>query len=132
MQSWKIGQERAITRARKADVANVDCPLCGAPQSAIAELRIHLIADHRRSSIEADDVMQRFRLTCNPDTAAPSDEPFLEALLRRTIEDRLCGRTSIFIVTSRGTVVINNIGDIRICHLPDELILTPTQIKATS
>jgi hypothetical protein len=46
------------------------CPLCrGQMPAADAAVRDHLIADHRRSSVEADELIARF------DTAKPIPQP---------------------------------------------------------
>ena len=45
------------------------CPLCRGELRMADAVRIHLVADHKRSTIEADELIARF------DTAKPIPEP---------------------------------------------------------
>ena len=49
------------------------CPLCRGEMAAAGAVREHLIADHKRSSVEADELIARFDL---PETV-PAPERFM-------------------------------------------------------
>jgi hypothetical protein len=49
------------------------CPLCRGEMAAADAVREHLIADHRRSSVEADELIARFDIA----KAIPEPERFM-------------------------------------------------------
>ena len=63
------------------------CPLCRGEMAAADAVRDHLIADHRRSSVEADELIARFDIA----RAIPAPErftccaPFAETPARRKL-----------------------------------------------
>ncbi len=62
------------------------CPLCRGELCIADAVRAHLIADHKRSAAEADELIARF------DTAHPIPEPEPEPHMYCATESRASGR----------------------------------------